>query len=287
MLPAALTFEGFRANLSPLDPRAQAAHPAPGQREIAARLTALLAGSALWNAGAARRVQDPLSLRCVSQVHGAALAVLWNARDHVELELNSAAESPLVGGRRECCPTAISMSPDWPRVRHARHRAGASGDALRPALPEAVLACAFGAAAAADARTGPSIPASRRRRRRWSRCMAPIRHLANPASLDCRSRVGDGRGPRVDGAARRGQDGRDGRALCAAGRDRVARRRAGRRSARLSPRRRWARAPARACRGARARADARRRPPAGARHRDDQCRHRARGAVSVADLLAR
>jgi histidine ammonia-lyase len=95
---AALSFEGFRANLSPLDPRAQAAHPAPGQREIAARLRELLEGSALWNAGAARRVQDPLSLRCVSQVHGATLAALGTARDHVELELNSAAESPLVVG---------------------------------------------------------------------------------------------------------------------------------------------------------------------------------------------
>jgi histidine ammonia-lyase len=93
---AALSFEGYRANLSPLEPRVQAARPAPGQTDIAARLTELLAGSALWQAGAARRVQDPLSLRCVSQVHGAALAVLRTARDHVELELNSAADSPLV-----------------------------------------------------------------------------------------------------------------------------------------------------------------------------------------------
>jgi histidine ammonia-lyase len=56
----------------------------------------LLAGSTLGQAGAARRVQDPLSLRCVTQVHGAALAALRTARDHVELELNSAADSPLV-----------------------------------------------------------------------------------------------------------------------------------------------------------------------------------------------
>ena len=93
---AALSFEGFRANLSPLDPRVQAARPAPGQSDIAARLRSLLADSTLWHAGAARRVQDPLSLRCVTQVHGAALAALRTARDHVELELNSAADSPLV-----------------------------------------------------------------------------------------------------------------------------------------------------------------------------------------------
>ena len=92
----ALTFEGFRANLSPLDRRVQAARPAPGQSEIAARLTALLSGSDLWRPQAARRVQDPISLRCVTQVHGTALASLLNAHAHVELELNSAAESPLV-----------------------------------------------------------------------------------------------------------------------------------------------------------------------------------------------
>jgi histidine ammonia-lyase len=93
---AALSCEGFRANLSPLDPRVQRARPVPGAPEIAARLSALLEGSALWQPGAARRVQDPLSFRCVTQVHGAALALAWSVRDHLELELNSAADSPLV-----------------------------------------------------------------------------------------------------------------------------------------------------------------------------------------------
>lgn len=93
---AALAFEGFRANLTPLDPRVQAARPARGQRALAARIVELLEGSALWQSGAARRVQDPLSLRCLTQVHGAALAGLHIARDDVEVELNSAADSPLV-----------------------------------------------------------------------------------------------------------------------------------------------------------------------------------------------
>jgi len=93
---AALSFEAFRANLSPLDPRVQAARPSRGQAFIAARLRALLEGSALNAPGAARRVQDPISLRCVTQVHGAAITTLWNARDATLLELNGATESPLV-----------------------------------------------------------------------------------------------------------------------------------------------------------------------------------------------
>ena len=92
----ALSCEGFRANLSPFDPRAQSARPAPGQAEAAERLLRSLAGSGLLSPGAARRVQDPLSFRCVAQVHGAVHDALARAREHVEIELNAAADSPLV-----------------------------------------------------------------------------------------------------------------------------------------------------------------------------------------------
>jgi len=92
----ALGYEGFRANLSPLHPGAAAARPATGQVEVATQLRALLKGSALLMPGAARRVQDPVSMRVVAQVHGAALGVVETARAQVEVELNSAADSPLV-----------------------------------------------------------------------------------------------------------------------------------------------------------------------------------------------
>ena len=73
---AALSMEGFRANLSPLDPRVVAARPAPGQAWAAAGLRELLAGGALTEPGAARRLQDPISLRCASQIHGSLRAAL-------------------------------------------------------------------------------------------------------------------------------------------------------------------------------------------------------------------
>ncbi len=92
----ALSFEGFRANVSPLDARVVRARPAPGQVDVADRLRALLEGSQLFDERAARRVQDPLSLRCVAQVHGALHWMLGEARDQVELELNASGESPLV-----------------------------------------------------------------------------------------------------------------------------------------------------------------------------------------------
>ena len=93
---AALTFEAFRANLSPLDPRVQAARPAPGQAEAAAELLDLLDGTLLSQPGEARRLQDPLSLRCVSQVHGALKSALGFARASLDPEINGAGDNPLV-----------------------------------------------------------------------------------------------------------------------------------------------------------------------------------------------
>lgn len=95
---AALAFEGFRANLTPIDPRVAAARPAPGQAACAAGLRELLDGGALSVPGAARRLQDPLSLRCVSQVHGSLATALDLLATALEPELNGAGDNPLVLG---------------------------------------------------------------------------------------------------------------------------------------------------------------------------------------------
>jgi histidine ammonia-lyase len=93
---AALTYEGFRANTTPLDPSVQASRPAPGQREVAEGLRALLSGGLLLDPANARRLQDPISLRCVSQVHGALWSALEFVRPALAAELGGAADNPLV-----------------------------------------------------------------------------------------------------------------------------------------------------------------------------------------------
>ncbi len=95
----ALTYEAFRANPSPIDPRIVAARPAPGQEVSAAALRGKLRGSHLFDAdgpGAPRRLQDPISLRCVSQIHGALRVATDSARACLETELNGAGDNPLV-----------------------------------------------------------------------------------------------------------------------------------------------------------------------------------------------
>ena len=89
---AALSLEGFRASHTPFDERVVAARPAPGQAACSAGLRALLAGSS----SGVRRLQDPLSLRCVSQTHGSLLAALDFLAAALEPELNGAGDNPLV-----------------------------------------------------------------------------------------------------------------------------------------------------------------------------------------------
>jgi histidine ammonia-lyase len=93
---AALSLEGFRANLSILHPAVARARPHPGQLAASVGLTGLLAGSPLWSDTGPRNLQDPLSFRCIPQTHGALHDVVSDAWRKMSLELNSACDNPLV-----------------------------------------------------------------------------------------------------------------------------------------------------------------------------------------------
>jgi histidine ammonia-lyase len=95
-ISAALSMEGFRAALTPLDPRVVMARPQPGQEWSGTGLRGLLAGGSLTEPGASRRLQDPLSFRCASQLHGSLYAALALLAAALEPELNGAADNPLV-----------------------------------------------------------------------------------------------------------------------------------------------------------------------------------------------
>ena len=93
---AALDLEALAANLALLDPALARVRPFPGLRAAVERLRALLEGSYLWAEGAARNLQDPLSFRCVPQVHGAARDAFEFAGRQIGIELNASQENPLV-----------------------------------------------------------------------------------------------------------------------------------------------------------------------------------------------
>ena len=72
-IAAAMTMEGFRCNLDAVSEPVNAVHRRRGQKRSAAQIRGLLEGSALHLSGEARFLQDPLSFRNASQVHGAGL----------------------------------------------------------------------------------------------------------------------------------------------------------------------------------------------------------------------
>ena len=92
---AALTMEGFRANLLPFDNQVLALKPQPGQAQAVQQLLALLEDSELFKPDQARRLQDPLSIRNLAQIHGTVCAALNFAKQAISIELNSTCDNPV------------------------------------------------------------------------------------------------------------------------------------------------------------------------------------------------
>jgi histidine ammonia-lyase len=92
----ALDLEAFGANVNCLHPVIEQTRPFPGLAATLHQLRLLLAGSYLWQPGAARFLQDPLTFRCLPQIHGAARDALAYARTILQLELNSSQSNPVV-----------------------------------------------------------------------------------------------------------------------------------------------------------------------------------------------
>lgn len=96
-IAGAMTLEGLAGLASAFDDRIQQLRPHPGQRASAENLRRLLEGSDTNRpANGDTRVQDPYSLRCIPQVHGATRDALRYAREVFTCEINSATDNPLV-----------------------------------------------------------------------------------------------------------------------------------------------------------------------------------------------
>ena len=96
-LAAAMTIEALQGSHHPAEARVAAIRPHPGHARSAANLRALLHGSEIeaehHDCG---RVQDPYSLRCTPQVHGAISDALEHVSLVLEREMNSATDNPLI-----------------------------------------------------------------------------------------------------------------------------------------------------------------------------------------------
>jgi histidine ammonia-lyase len=96
-LAAAMSIEGLRGTDAVFAADIQALRPHPGQRDSAANLRAVLAGSPMLSRPEGfTRVQDAYSLRCAPQVHGAVRDTIDHAATVAGMELASAIDNPVI-----------------------------------------------------------------------------------------------------------------------------------------------------------------------------------------------
>jgi len=116
---AALALEAIGGCARALDPKVHEARGQLGQIESASRIAELIAGSRL--AERAGAVQDPYSIRCAPQVHGATRDAIEFARDIAQRELNAATDNPLFFPNGDA-PIDLQFRDNWPPDYHGDQR---------------------------------------------------------------------------------------------------------------------------------------------------------------------
>lgn len=92
----ALSFLGFQANVTPMDPAVLALKGHDADSAIALDILSRLDGADILDPANARRLQDPISLRNAVQSLGAAEMAVTPLRATVEAEINGASDNPAV-----------------------------------------------------------------------------------------------------------------------------------------------------------------------------------------------
>ncbi|MDO8629405.1 MAG: histidine ammonia-lyase, partial [Phycisphaerales bacterium] len=117
-LIAAMSLEAVRGRLDPFDARLHAMRPHPGAIEVAENIRKLLVGRPTNPSKPyGLRVQDPYSLRCVPQVHGATRDVLRHVEEVIYRDINSVTDNPIItddgailsGGNFHGQPVALAL----------------------------------------------------------------------------------------------------------------------------------------------------------------------------------
>ena len=95
-IAAAMTGEALHAILKAYDPKVHELRGHQGQKDCAENLRKLLAGSGNAKESNPNKVQDPYSLRCVPQVHGASRDAINYVYETVTREINAVTDNPLI-----------------------------------------------------------------------------------------------------------------------------------------------------------------------------------------------
>ena len=95
----AMSLEALTGTKAPFDQRLHDLRPFQGNKLVAQRLRSLLKDSAIMQSHVdCGRVQDPYSLRCMPQVHGASRNAWLHLKELTEIELNAVTDNPIILG---------------------------------------------------------------------------------------------------------------------------------------------------------------------------------------------
>jgi histidine ammonia-lyase len=95
----AMSLEALTGTKAPFDKRLHELRPFNGNKLVAQRLRLLLNDSAIMQSHIdCGRVQDPYSLRCMPQVHGASRNAWLHLKELTEIELNAVTDNPIILG---------------------------------------------------------------------------------------------------------------------------------------------------------------------------------------------
>jgi histidine ammonia-lyase len=101
-IAGALSLEALMGSAAPFDPRVHELRAFRGCQLVARRIRSLLNGSEILVSHAeCDRIQDPYSIRCMPQVHGASRNAWLHLRELTETELNSVTDNPIILGEQE------------------------------------------------------------------------------------------------------------------------------------------------------------------------------------------
>lgn len=92
----AMTLEGYSGNVSPFKEELHTIRPFKGNLKVAERMRMLLKDSENAADDSFPRVQDPYSIRCMPQVHGASRNAYAHLKELTEIEMNSVTDNPIV-----------------------------------------------------------------------------------------------------------------------------------------------------------------------------------------------
>jgi histidine ammonia-lyase len=92
-----MSLEGFQGSAAPFKKALHEIRPFPGNLKVAKRIRKLLKDSQnLENHLECNRVQDPYSIRCMPQVHGASRNAYYHLKELTGIEMNSVTDNPIV-----------------------------------------------------------------------------------------------------------------------------------------------------------------------------------------------